>query len=211
LKKQGLEIEKFDIIIDQAPSSPNQKQMVWGITQQILQMNILPPQAAVELLKYSPYPEVVVQEIRKAMGLDGAMPPAMLQQRLQQAEQALQVLEGELKKALEKSTDKEHDNEIDSLKTIIEDYRAQTERLAAMWDAQISSAAKPGTGENGSGGTPAVDLTVSPENTPSPLEDKVDMLAMLMQQILTGMAQSQQPTEAVPPPPTEQPPMEPQA
>jgi hypothetical protein len=211
LAKQGLDIEKFDIIIDQAPSSPNQKQMVWGITQQILQMNILPPPAAVELLKYSPYPEVVVQEIRKAMGLDGAMPPAMLQQRLQQAEQALQVLEGELKKALEKSTDKEHDNEIDGLKTIIEDYRAQTERLQAMWNAQISAAGKPGTGEDGSGGTPAVELTVSPENTPSPLEEKVDMLAMLMQQILAGMGQSQQPTEAVPPPPTEQPPMEPQA
>jgi hypothetical protein len=174
-------------------------------------MNILPPPALMELLKYSPYPEVVFRKSARRWGWMAQCRLPCFSSDWQQAEQALQVLEGELKKALEKSTDKEHDNEIDGLKTIIEDYRAQTERLQAMWNAQISAAGKPGTGEDGSGGTPAVELTVSPENTPSPLEEKVDMLAMLMQQILAGMGQSQQPTEAVPPPPTEQPPMEPQA
>jgi hypothetical protein len=69
LIKEGLDLEKFDIIIDQAPTSPDQKQFIWAITAQILQMNILPPPAIIELLKYSPYPESVVQEIRKALGL----------------------------------------------------------------------------------------------------------------------------------------------
>lgn len=211
LMRQGLDLEKFDIIIDQAPTSPDQKQAVWGVTTQILQMNILPPQAAVELLKYSPYPESVVQEIRAAMGLDGKMPPAMMQQRLQQAEQALKVLEEELKKTLEKNNSKEHDEEIASLKTIIEDYRAQTDRLAAAWKAQIGAAPAP-AGADGTGGTPAVPLVA---DIPSPLEEKVDLLMGLMQQVIGGMAQQSQAAEppqetqppmgAVPPPPAEQP------
>lgn len=214
LMKDSENIEKYDIIIDQAPTSPDQKQFVWGVTSQILQMNILPPQAAVELLKYSPYPESVVQEIRTAMGLDGKMPPALMQQKLQQAEQALQILEGELKKALEKVNSKENNEEIDALKTIIDDYRAKTERLSEMWDAQVKSAPQPGSGPDGAGATPGV--TLIPE-VPSPLEEKMDLLMGLMQQVVGGMAQQQQvsappqpgmeqqpPMEGVPPPPADQ-------
>lgn len=207
LMKNGLELEKFDIIIDQAPTSPDQKQYVWSVTQQILQMNILPPQAAVELLKYSPYPESVVQEIRAAMGLDGKMPPALMQQRLQQAEQALKIMEEELKKALEKSNSKEEDEEINALKVIIEDYRAKTDRLAAEWSAQVAAAPKPGSGETGAGATPAVPLVA---DTPSPLEEKIDLLQGLMEQVLQGMVhqqQSEQPQPAAQPQPgMEQPP-----
>jgi hypothetical protein len=107
LTKKGLELEKFDIIIDTAPTSPDQKQYIWGVTQQILQMNILPPPAVINMLKYSPYPESVVQEIKNAMGMGDQLPPEVLQQRLQQAEQALKVLEDELKKSLEKNNSKE--------------------------------------------------------------------------------------------------------
>ena len=206
LTREGLEFEKFDIIIDQAPTSPDQKQYVWGITQQILQMQILPPQAAVELLKYSPYPESVVQEIRNAMGMGDELPPAVLQQKLQQAEQALKVLEEELKKALEKNNSKENDEEIAGLKTIIEDYRAQTERLQASWQAQIQAAPKPGTpgGPDGSGGTPDTPAVPLITDVPSPLEEKVDMLTSLMQQVIASMSNQQQ-ADQPPQPPQMQP------
>jgi hypothetical protein len=82
LTKKGLELEKFDIVIDTAPTSPDQKQYVWGVTQQILQMNILPPPAVINMLKYSPYPESVVQEIKNSMGMGDQMPPEVLQQKL---------------------------------------------------------------------------------------------------------------------------------
>jgi hypothetical protein len=201
LVKEGEDLEKYDIIIDQAPTSPDQKQYVWGITSQILQMNILPPQAVIELLKYSPYPESVVQEIRAAMGLDGKMPPALLQQQLEQAKQALQILEEELKKALEEKNSKENDEELNALKVIIEDYRAKTDRLAAAWAAQVKAAPQPGSGPEGAGATEAVPLVA---DIPSPLEEKVDMLTGLVQQVLEGMLhqkQEAQPPEGVVPPP----------
>lgn len=133
-------VEKFDVIIDQAPTSPDQKQFVWQTTQQILQMNILPPQAVIELLKYSPYPESVVMDIRKAMGMDGEMPPEMLQEKLTQAEQALQWLEGQLKAEQEKSKELQDEKAIELIQTKIDAFEAETKRLAEEWDARIKAA-----------------------------------------------------------------------
>jgi hypothetical protein len=139
LLKNELDFEKFDVIIDQAPTSPDQKQYIWSITESILQMNILPPAAMVQLLKYSPYPESVVQEIGHALGLDG--PTAeQLQQKLQQAEQALQILEQQLHEATAKANTAENANEIEMLKVAIESYRAETERLREQWNAQLKQA-----------------------------------------------------------------------
>jgi hypothetical protein len=209
--KQGLELEKFDIVIDQAPTSPNQKQQVWAITSQILQMNILPPQAVIELLKYSPYPESVVQEIRNALGMDGAMPPQMLQQKLQQAEQALKVLEEELKKALEKNQSTDDDNAIKLLQTKIDDYKAQTDRLEAKWQARLTAAGTIIDKQNqsmeggGSEGQPQPRIIEGPSidldeaGTPSPLEEKVDELAGMMQQMMLLLKPPEpEPAEAVP-------------
>jgi hypothetical protein len=57
----------------------------------------------------------VVQEIKNSMGMGDQMPPEVLQQKLQQAEQALKVLEDELKKSLEKNNSKEARQEIQGL------------------------------------------------------------------------------------------------
>jgi hypothetical protein len=221
LIKQGLELEKFDIIIDQAPSSPDQKQYIWGITAQILQMNILPAPAIIELLKYSPYPESVVQEIRKALGLDG--PTAdQLQTKLQQAEQALQVLEQKLQEVSQKASSAESDKEIEQLNVQIDAYRAETERLKAQWDArikmagQIASATEEGTQvDTGSEQLPDFDAgeqqpAAVAAGQPS-LEQKVDQLTGMVQQLVqalgSGQQQQQQQMEPVPPP-SDQPPAE---
>jgi hypothetical protein len=235
LIKQGLDIEKFDIIIDQAPTSPDQKQYIWSITAQILQMNILPAPAVIELLKYSPYPESVVEEIRKALGLDG--PTAdQIQVKLQQAEQALQVLENELKQATERANSAENDNQIEKIKLAIDDYRAETERLNAQWQAKIRLAtevAKKATAqagiananassEDGSVGDlnqvisghevlPDIQLDSDAIGGAPPmqndLEGKIDQLAGMMQQLMQMMGSNQQQMEPVPPP-ENQPPAE---
>lgn len=140
IKDDSDSVAKFDIIIDEAPTSPDQKQYIWSITSQIIQMGILPPQATIELLKYSPYPESVVEEIKNAMGMGSQMPPEMLQQRLQQAEEALHVLEGQLKEAMANAKSEEDKNAIAMMQTEIKEYEAQTERLKAQWDARIKAA-----------------------------------------------------------------------
>ncbi len=57
---------KYDIIVDDAPTSPNQKEMVWQNLTHILPgvKDIIPPNVLLELLDYSPLPTSVVQSIK---------------------------------------------------------------------------------------------------------------------------------------------------
>lgn len=204
LMKQGLEKEKFDIIIDQAPTSPDQKQFVWAITAQILQMNILPPAAIIELLKYSPYPESVVQEIRKAMGLDGEMPPDQLQERLKQAEGALQFMEQKLQEEMAKTKEIQDDKAIEMLKLEIEEYKAETLRLKEQWAARVDKADtivrahQQTTGPDGQVTTGSIELPdlggvgEGNEAQPSGLEQKVDQLTDMVTQLIQAFGGGQQ-------------------
>lgn len=60
------DIERYDIIVDDAPSSPNQKERVWAILQQLLpmmaQMGIQPPQAVVD---YLPLPQSLIDKVKQ--------------------------------------------------------------------------------------------------------------------------------------------------
>lgn len=61
---------QYDIIVDEAPSSPNQKEASWLVTQQMLPVMMkdgqTPPDVMVEVLRMSPMPESSVQRIQKA-------------------------------------------------------------------------------------------------------------------------------------------------
>jgi hypothetical protein len=67
LVKQDDTIE-YDIIVDESPSSPNQKEASWAILQQLLPVlgKTLTPSTGSILLKASPLPETVVNEFKKA-------------------------------------------------------------------------------------------------------------------------------------------------
>lgn len=57
---------RFDIIVDDAPTSPNQKEMVWQSLMQILPgvKDLIPPNVLLELLDYSPLPASVTEKIK---------------------------------------------------------------------------------------------------------------------------------------------------
>lgn len=58
----------YDIIVDESPTSPNQKEMSWAILQQLLPVigkNLTPATGAI-LLKASPLPESVVREFKRS-------------------------------------------------------------------------------------------------------------------------------------------------
>lgn len=61
---------QYDIVVDEAPSSPNQKEAAWMVTQQIMPVLMkdgqTPPQVLLEFLRSSPLPESNVQRIQKA-------------------------------------------------------------------------------------------------------------------------------------------------
>jgi hypothetical protein len=62
-------VSTYDVIVDQSPTSPDQKQAVWGMLQQILPAiaKIIPPQTYMALLKYSPLPSAVQQDIEQSL------------------------------------------------------------------------------------------------------------------------------------------------
>jgi hypothetical protein len=61
---------EYDVIVDDAPSSPSQKELVWNSVVQIMPMlqNMQPPpEVMLILLEYSPFPASVVAKIKQAL------------------------------------------------------------------------------------------------------------------------------------------------
>lgn len=55
---------QYDIIVDDAPTSPNEKERTWGVLQQILPFvkQFMTPETTLEVLSYSPLPASLVQK-----------------------------------------------------------------------------------------------------------------------------------------------------
>lgn len=80
-------VSTYDVIVDDAPMSQNQKDLVWGMLMQmmpILKDANLPPQIWSELVKYSPLPSVLSSKMAQAIG----QPPSPEQQEMQQLQKA---------------------------------------------------------------------------------------------------------------------------
>lgn len=87
------EEERFDVIVDESPSSPNQKEQAWTAMQPFVQGLASNPAAIGVLLKYSPLPSTAAQELTAAIQ-GGGVPPE-IQQQMQQGMQRIQELEQE--------------------------------------------------------------------------------------------------------------------
>lgn len=62
-------VATYDVIVDESPTAPDQKEAVWNMLQQILPAiaKIVPPQVYMALLKYSPLPTSAQDDIKKAI------------------------------------------------------------------------------------------------------------------------------------------------
>jgi flagellar biosynthesis GTPase FlhF len=58
-------VSTYDVIVDESPTSPNQKEATWAMLQQILPVvgKMLPPATWLALLKYSPLPTSAQKDI----------------------------------------------------------------------------------------------------------------------------------------------------
>ena len=67
LMKQDVADKQYDIIVDDAPTSPNEKERSWQIIMQMLPMlkDMMTPDVALELLRYSPLPASLVEKWSK--------------------------------------------------------------------------------------------------------------------------------------------------
>lgn len=85
---------RFDVIVDETPSSPNQKEAVWAAIQPFMTELAANPAAMKIVLKASPLPESVATELGDALDGGGQMPP-QVQQLIQAGQEKIQQLEQE--------------------------------------------------------------------------------------------------------------------
>lgn len=121
---------EFDVIVDEAPSSPNQQQEIIAklamLTNQGLQ---LPPAALAVAIKNIGFPVTVATELSEAVLGTGDPEKQQLQQQLQQGAQLLQQTQAENEQL--KNT-----NALDQQKLQTEAFKAQTDRLKVQNERQ---------------------------------------------------------------------------
>lgn len=76
-------VATYDVIVDEAPTSPNQKEATWAMLQQILPVigKMLPPQTWLALMKYSPLPSSAQDDIKKSLEAQQSQPDPEQQKR----------------------------------------------------------------------------------------------------------------------------------
>lgn len=86
---------KYDIVVDEAPTSPDQKERTWGALVQILPIAAnmglpIPP----EVIQYAPFPQSLIDDWMKFASGEGGMPPQQ-RAKMQQMQEQLQALQKE--------------------------------------------------------------------------------------------------------------------
>ncbi|TXL80448.1 hypothetical protein FHP25_05325 [Vineibacter terrae] len=83
------ETAQYDVIVDQAPTAPNQKEQTWAVLTQLFPMlrNVLPPKMMMLAMEYSPLPESFVaklKEVQQQLEAQGPPPnPDMIRMQAQ--------------------------------------------------------------------------------------------------------------------------------
>lgn len=73
----------YEVIIDDAPTSPNQKQETWQFLMQLMPVfkGMMTPEAAVTMLEYSPLPTKLVEQFKKLVQQGKEPPPEIREQQ----------------------------------------------------------------------------------------------------------------------------------
>lgn len=112
---------KYDIVVDEAPTSPDQKNRTWQALTQILPIAAsmgfpVPP----EIIEYAPFPQALIDDWKKFADGDAGMSPKMKEQ-MQQMQEQLQALQKEnerLKSKKEESMAKLQNDQAESQQNI---------------------------------------------------------------------------------------------
>jgi hypothetical protein len=126
---------KYDVIVADAPTSPNQKEQTWQLIQQILPVfkDMLTPDVTLALLEYSPFPTDVVEKLRR-LKQEAEQAQAPAQQAQQQQEQ--QLFMAQLRKLISDAMK----NEATAQKTMAESTAPQLGAIKEQADAAKSHA-----------------------------------------------------------------------
>ena len=80
---------KFDVVVDEAPAGPNQKERVWAMAMQMAPMlKDLDPDIWAKLVKYSPLPTALADDISRSLKEKAEAPPDPMRAQAAQIEMA---------------------------------------------------------------------------------------------------------------------------
>ncbi len=140
---------EYDVIVDETPSSPNQKEQVWGTLVAMLPFIKgmgLPPQVLLELLKYSPLPttvtakieEIVTQQMQQQAQQPPQDPKAIVYQATAQNLQSqAQLNQARTALTVAQAHDVGSQNQIDQLRAQAETTRANADLVLKGMDQQL--------------------------------------------------------------------------
>jgi len=147
-------LAEYDVIVDEAPTSPNMKERVWAMIMQMFPMlktMQLPTQSMVELMRYAPFPASLVQKLSES--LQNPPPPTPEMQAKMQLDQAkaqklqadAQKAQGEAQNAPQKAqleaASIQYDHQklaLDQQKIIADTEKARAEAAAALQNSGIT-------------------------------------------------------------------------
>lgn len=139
LVKQPDTVE-YDVIVDEMPTSPNMKEQIWATLTQLfpfMQKLPIPPQAYLELMKYSPLPASVVSKFEQAIQNAPQPPPSPQQLKAQSGSQVDQAKAALL---MAQAHDVATQNSIDQMRADAENRKTMVEAARAGIDAESSRA-----------------------------------------------------------------------
>lgn len=127
------EVRKYDIVIDEAPDSPSQKDRVFSVMMQlapILKQMQIPPAAMAEFIRYSPLPASMNEALAKAITDAGNDPAAAQAKQLALAGEHAKVkkTEADAQLSAAKAASEANDGPIEQMKARVELEKLQLER-----------------------------------------------------------------------------------
>jgi len=129
---------EHDIIIDDAPSAPNQKEAAWAAIQGILPsiQQMLTPEVMLKLAKYSPIPTSVIEDLRE-LAKQGE------QQGAEQQQQAQQMQMAAIQADLAKTQSEAAENQVDAQQGMVEAELTKAKILREQVETARMAAAPP--------------------------------------------------------------------
>lgn len=130
LTKAQVADKRYDIIVDDAPSSPNEKDRTWQILMQMLPLvkDLITPEIGLEMLKISPLPASLINDLQKKAQEAAAQPkpPSPEEMKVQAEMQKHQMdMAGKQADLQMKQTENQMDVEMKGIDLMIKQQEAQ--------------------------------------------------------------------------------------
>ena len=135
----------YEVIIDDAPNSPNQKQETWQFLMQLMPVlrGVMTPEAAVVMLEYSPLPSKLVNSF-KTMLEESQAPPPGAEEMQQLAMRKAAAETAKIEADVEKTEADAHKSKVDAIVQLIEASDTMDANLRSEL-GDILSATQPAT------------------------------------------------------------------